>query len=292
MQLDDSTLVPTLIKNVPLFAGFGEQQLESLLSAFEVRHYEAGETLFEAGSVPKTLGFLTAGVASVRGEDGELFEVRPPYPIGELSALTGQERNLTVVATERVSLLAAPVDALEAYLAKHGDIAVKLFANVLRIAGRKIARDERRSREMRDNIISTQQAMKRMREAILEGEDNPLHAALFEELDALIEQNRKIHYLVEPSRLVPTRVRLADGSDRAVKALSTEWLFFEGPAANIRAGDEISFTLLLDDSEIAASGRVERSDGEVVVYLDNLIAEYEDRLNRHLARAQLLDIVL
>lgn len=292
MKPEDPTLVATLIKSVPLFADFGQQQLESLLSAFEVRTYDPGQTIFEAGSVPKTLGFLTTGVASVRNETGEVFEVRPPYPIGELSALTGQVRNMTVVATERVSLLAAPVAALEAFLERHGDVAVKLFGNVLRVAGRKIARDERRLREMRDNIISTQQAMKRMRDAILEGEDNPLHAALFEELDALIEQNRKIHYLVEPSRLVPTRVRLNDRSERAVKALSTEWLYFEGPAEGVKMGDDISFTLLLDGTEIPGSGRVERSDGEVIVYLDNLIAEYENTLNQHLARAQLLDFVL
>ena len=45
---------------------------------------------------------------------------------------------------------------------------------------------------------------------------------LFEELDALIEQNRKGHYLVDAPRALATRVRLDDGSLRDVAGVRNE----------------------------------------------------------------------
>ncbi len=286
-------LAKSLLDNLPLFAGFEPAQLERLLSVFERKTLKDGESVFEAGSVPQGLTLLVEGSLSVRDEDGEVFEVHPFAPVGELGVFTGEARNLDVIVADSATLLTAPTEPLEAFLRENGDIAFELQRSLLRLAARKIGRDRRRLSEMRDNIVSTQKTMKRMREALLEGEDNPLHAALFEELDSLIEQNRKIHYLVEPSRLVPTAVRLADGSECKVGALSTEWLYFSNPPASLKPGTDITFTLLLDGGELPASGRLERADpSEGVVYLDNLIPDYESKLNQHLARAQLLDVVL
>ncbi len=291
--MDANSVIPSLLNTVPLFSGFSEDQLQSLLTIFDDDIFEPQQVVFEAGTVPSHLRILVQGALSVRGEEGEVFEVHPHAPLGELSAMTGQVRKLTVIATERSTVLSVSTAALETFLREHGDIAFTFHQNLLRVAGRKIARDRRRLGEMRDNIVNTQKAMKRMRDAILESEDNPLHAALFEELDALIEQNRKIHYLVEPSRLIPTAVRLPDGPTRKITALSTEWLYFEGPAPSLAPGQDISLTLILDEHELVVSGRVDRSnDNEVVLYLDELIPDFEEQLNRHLARAQLLDVVL
>ncbi len=287
------SVAPQLVTAVPLFSGFTEEQAQHLLTVFEKETFEPQQVVFEAGSVPSHLRVLTEGSLSVRGEQGEVFEVHPYAPVGELSAMTGQVRKLTVIATERSTILSVSTAALETFLRENGDIAFVFHQNLLRVAGRKIARDRRRLGEMSNNIINTQKAMKRMRDALLESEDNPLHAALFEELDALIEQNRKIRYLVEPSRLIPTAVQLPEGRARLVKAISTEWLYFEGPAPTVGPGQDISLTLILDGEELVISGKVERSnDTEVVLYLDELIPEFEDKLNRHLARAQLLDVVL
>lgn len=289
----DPKLIPLLIAHVPLFAEFEPEPLSRLLSIFERQSFAAGESVFEAGAKPQHLRVLVSGVLSVRSEEGEVFEVRPPAPVGELSVLTGEARKLTVVATEPSELLAVHVEQLEAFLREHGDIAFVLHRNLLRLAAKKIARDHRRLEERRSNIITTQKAMKRMRAALLESEDNPLHAALFEELDASIEQNRRAHYLVEPSPLVPTRVRAEGGSEHPVTALSSERLCFGNPPAGLRADSEWSGTLVLDGQEMPVSGQVEHVDGdEVSVYLDELIPDYEEQLNRHLARSQLLDVVL
>ncbi len=284
---------PADLQTIPLFAGIPETELLALLSAFREETFEPNQTVFEAGEPPTRFLLLVDGSISARDSDGEVFEIHPPAPIGELGALTGELRNLTCVVSARARLLVAPLDELQHFLEEHGPVAFAFHRNLLRLSARKIGRDRRRLREMRENIISTQKAMKRMREAILESEDNPLHAALFEQLDALIEQNRKVHYLVEPSRLVPTHFRLDDGQVRRVTAISNEWLYFLNPPATVTAGAEVSGVLLLDGAEIAVSGTVEHvTETEAAVFLDELIAAYDEKLTRHLTRAQLLDIVL
>ena len=284
---------PADLQAIPLFADLAEDELRALLSVFTLETFEVDTVVFEAGAKPSRLLILIEGAISARDGDGEVFEICPPAPVGELGALTGELRNLTCVVTERASILVAKLDEWQKFLEKHGSVAFGFHRNLLRLSARKIGRDRRRLREMRENIVSTQKAMKRMREALLESEDNPLHAALFEQLDALIEQNRKVHYLVEPSRLVPTHIRLDDGTERRVSAISNEWLYFIEPPASVKAGTEFSGVLLLDKAEIPLSGNVERvNDVEAAIFLDELITEYDQALTKHLTRAQLLDIVL
>jgi hypothetical protein len=135
--------------------------------------------------------------------------------------------------------------------------------------------------------------MKAMRDALLESEDNPLHAILYEELDALIEQNRRIHYMVEPSLLVPTAIQLPGGEVRRVKAISSEWVHFEGPPGDLKEGTETLAILLLDGEPLPVSGKVERiSEAEGTLFLDELVAPLLDKLTKHLTRAQMLDVVL
>jgi CRP-like cAMP-binding protein len=299
MELDKSAIAASLVRDLPLFSGFSEADVIKLLSVCEPQRFLDGQVVFTTGAESDTLRILIEGSLSVQvdpqeqPEVQELFVIHPPAPVGELSALTGEVRNVAVVAKDEAVLLAVPAATLEKFLKEHSHIGFELQRNLLRLASRKIGRDKRRLGEMRDNIVSTQKAMKRMRDAILESEDNPLHAALFEELDALIEQNRKIHYLVEPSRLVPTAVRLADGTECPVLGLSTEWLYIATPPESVKAECDVSGTLLLDGQELPMSGRVEKRDGvQAIVYLDDMIPAYEEQLNRHLARAQLLDMVM
>jgi CRP-like cAMP-binding protein len=280
------------LAELPLFSDLSANQLHRLLEVFEEHRVASGEVLFEAGSAPSTVWLLVKGSLSVRDTSGEVLQISPPAQVGELSALTGEDRNLSAVAATPCALLGAPVATFQRFLEANGAIAFVVHRNLLRVAARKLGRDRRRLTEMRDNIKGTQRAMKIMRDALLESEDTPLHAALFEQLDALVEQNRKIHYLVEPSRMVPTDFRL-DGAMRPVRALSREWLYFASPPPDLQPGAEVSGELILDGVEIAVSGRVERvSRTEASVYLDNLIPDYDATLVRHLSRAQLLDVVL
>jgi CRP/FNR family transcriptional regulator, cyclic AMP receptor protein len=284
----------TDFRSVPLFNDLSDEQLELFLAATQRRRLPPGHVLFEKGSIPDCWFLLIEGAVSVRDEDGERFLVRAVTPVGELSVFTNEERRLTAVVTEPSEVMFLPRSELKTLLERHGELAFGLMRGLLRLAGRKIGRDQRRLREMRENIVTTQKAMKRMQEFLLEGEDNPLHAALFEELDALVEQNKRWHYLVEPSRLVRTQVRVDSSLELRVLALSNEWLHLEPrPGCEFAVGKDWSGVLLLEDREFPVSGTVESvTEALVVIFLDELIPEYESQLSDHLARAQMLDVVL
>jgi CRP/FNR family cyclic AMP-dependent transcriptional regulator len=287
-------ITPTDLRTAPLFHDLGDEPLNKLLAALKPVEVAAGELVFAAGTIPDRLALLVQGSLSVREGEDQCFLLKPISPVGELGSITGEIRNLSVVAAEPSTLLVASIEELQVLLQKEGELGFLVTRNLLRLSARKIGRDRRRQREMRDNIINTQKAMKRMREALLESEDSPLHAAIYEQLDALIEQNRKVHYLVEPSRLVPTYLRHDDGSLSRVTAISSEWLYFERPwGFSLADRTDWSGVLRLADSEMAVSGSVDHSTPtEVCIFLDELIPEYSSQLADHLTRAQVLDIVL
>lgn len=281
-------------RSVPLFNDLSDEQLQLFLKAMQRRRLQAGHVLFERGSVPDCFFLLIEGAVSVRDEDGERFLVHAVTPVGELSVFTNEERRLAAVVTEPSEVMFLPRPELQQLLETNGELAFGLMRGLLRLAGRKIGRDRRRLREMRENIVTTQKAMKRMQEFLLEGEDNPLHAALFEELDANVEQNKRWHYLVEPSRLVRTQIRVDSNVLLRVLALSNEWLHVEpNPSVEFTQGKDWSGVLLLEDREMAISGTVEKvTASEIIIFLDELIPDYERQLADHLARAQMLDVVL
>lgn len=281
------------VSSLPLFADLSPGEVDRLLTVFERRTLERGAVLFEAGERPEAVFLLVEGDISVRGVDEEVLLAHPPATIGELSAVTGEDRSLTAVAASDAVVLAAPVEQLQNFLEKEGAIGFRFQRTLVRLAARKIGRDRGRLREMKDNIVSTQKAMKAMRDSLLQSEDEPLHEALYEQLDALIEHNRRVHYLVEPSRLVPTSVRLDSVGERRVTAISEEWLYFERTSGDPELSGEIKGLLLLDGDEVPMSGNVERyGEAEVCVFLDELVPEFKKRLEAHLTRAQLLDVVL
>jgi CRP/FNR family cyclic AMP-dependent transcriptional regulator len=281
------------LAGLPLFSDLNEADIETLLGQFERRTLKKGATLFAAGVAADTVYFLMEGSVSLRRDGEEVLVAQSPAPLGELSALTGEDRNLTAVADSDVVVLAASTESLKALFENNGALAYQFQTNLLRLAARKIARDRRRLLEMRENIVNTQKAMKTMREALLEAEDNPLHASLYEELDALIEHNRRIHYRVEPSLLVPTGIQLSDGDVRRVRALSNEWVHFSGSAGKLKEGDEITAILLLDGEPLPVSGTVDRiGKEEVTLFLDEVVEPLLEKLTKHLTRAQMLDVVL
>ena len=287
------TVSVNALAKLPLFAGFTPSDIEAFLSTSVETTIKKGEVLFAAGARSKAVYLLVSGSLSVTSDEEEVLVANPPSFIGELSALTDEDRSLTATAAEDSIVMAAPVEKLRALLQESGGFVHLLQTNMLRLAARKIGRDRARLHQMKENIVNTQRAMKAMRDALLESEDNPLHASLFEELDSLIEHNRRVHYMVEPSRLVPTSVRLDDGTVHRVAALSNEWVHIDDPPKSLKPKEEVRAVLLLDGEEIAISGVVARStEKEASIFLDGLMAEYDASLTRHLTRAQLLDVVL
>jgi CRP/FNR family transcriptional regulator, cyclic AMP receptor protein len=284
---------PADLRTIPLFAGITDEHLRLLMDTFERKELPPGEVLFEAGSNPDRLLLLVVGEVSLREGKQERFRLKPISTIGELGSMTGLLRNTTAVTSVPSEVWSIRTQALRDFFEKHGDIAFPLHYNVLSITADKIRRDQQRLSEMRENLISTQKAMKKMRDTLLESEDTPLHRMLFEELEKHIEKNRKAHYLVSPVKELPTKVRLDDGQQANISAISSEYIRLTvANNATFLEGSDWSGVLILPEKEIPISGRVEScADGSVVIRLDMLIDEYIRALEEHLTRLQLLDYV-
>lgn len=282
------------LSRIPLFSGVTPAHLAELVAAFRRRDVPEGETLFSAGAVPERFHLLIDGEIVLLGEgDAERFRLRPPAPVGELASLVGLPRTMGAVAGPGCVVLELEVSKLMQFFEAHGDIGYPVHHNLLRLVADKLRRDDRRIVEMRHNLVTTQKAMKRMREALLESDDTPLHASLYEELDSLIEQNRKGHYLVEPTRAMPASVRVDGGAQVDVVALSNEWLHLAPHGKPPKPGSEWNAVLVIGGDEMVVSGNVDRvADDRIVIDLDPLIDELAGKLEGHLTRLQMLDIVV
>lgn len=276
---------------VPLFQGITEAHLQAFFDAFEKLALPAREVLFEAGSEPKFFHILAEGEVALMEEGHAKFLLKPVAPIGELGALTGLSRNTTAVTTEPSTVYRIGKEALMDFFERHGDVAFPFHHNLLQVVARKIGRDNRRIEEMRTNLIRTQKAMKRILEQVLEAEETPVSKAVAETLEDLIEHNRRVHYLVEPTGALQSQVRLDNATMAPVLEISDGWLRFAG--GPLDKGSHWSGVLVTRDAEIPLSGTVDAGPpGTVLVQLDLLIAEYQQALTAYLTRVQMLDFVV
>jgi hypothetical protein len=115
-----------------------------------------------------------------------------------------------------------------------------------------------------------------------------------ETLEELIEHNRRIHYLVEPTSTLGSSVRLDGGATVAVKAISDSLLrIAPGPSATPARGADWSGVLVTPGGEFPVSGKVESADANsVLIKLDLFIAQYAAVLSDYLTRVQMLDFVV
>jgi len=291
------TVRPSDLNAIPLFHGITDAHLAALLDAFEHRHVPSGDVLFDAGSEPAHLHLLVSGEVAlkegVETAEEPRFRIRPLAPIGELGAVTGLKRNTTAVTTQPSDILRIGVADLRQFFESHGDVAFPFYHNLLNIVADKVRRDTRRVEEMRHNLIRTQKAMKKMLELVLESDETPLSKSLCETLEDLIEHNRRVHYLVEPTSTLTSWVRLDAGSTIPVREISDSLLRIADAAAGARAGTEWSGVLITPGGEVPVSGKVESSDGSgALIRLDLLIDQYATVLRDYLTRVQMLDFVV
>jgi CRP-like cAMP-binding protein len=290
------TVRPSDLQAIPLFHGITDEHLAELMGAFERLSVGPGEVLFEAGSAPTHFFLLVGGEVSLRdpGSTGEpRFRLNPIAPIGELGAVTGMRRSTTAETTQPSEIWRIGVGALTEFFEKHGDVAFPFYHNLLNIVADKVRRDGRRIEEMRANLIRTQKQMKRMLEAVLESEETPLSKQLAETLEDLIEHNRRIHYMVAPSRTLTSSVRLDGGAMVAVREISDGLLRLAKSDAAPAVGSDWSGVLVTPGGEVPVSGKVEASGADgALIRLDLLIEQYAAVLRDYLTRVQMLDFVV
>ena len=285
-------LHPSELRAIPLFHRISDQHLTELMASFTHGEHAVGDVLFEAGSTPQHFLLLSRGEVSLYEGNEVRFRLKPVSLIGELGALTGVRRNTTARVSAPSEIWTIATADLMAFFEKRGEIAVPFYHNLLGVVAGKVRRDELRIAEMRANLIHTQKEMKRINQTLLEAEETPLSALLFETMEALIEHNKRGHYTVEPWETLRTAVRHEDKSEAPVLELSDERLAI-APFPGATSGTRWSGVLILGEAEIPVSGIIERSDStSVVITLDLLIEEYGAQLADHLTRLQMLDFVV
>jgi CRP/FNR family cyclic AMP-dependent transcriptional regulator len=131
-------LNPNILKNVPLFSSFTDQQLQMLLPAVQHRRFPRNSFIIRAGEETDALYIILAGRAKVLipDDDGNeviLSVIGPNEFFGEMGLLDDQPRSASVETTEPGAFLNCLKDNFDAAL-----IIIRNLVKRLREADRKI----------------------------------------------------------------------------------------------------------------------------------------------------------
>lgn len=282
----------TELRTIPLFHGFGDEELGKLSNLFSKVTVDPAKPLFDVGEQATELYLLTAGEVVLDRPGDDLFRLHPPALIGELGALTGLPRSTRANVAAGSTVWGLRAKTVQDFFATNQELGVRFLVNLLTVVADKVHRDQTRMGDMRKNLISTQKDLKRLRELVLEADETPISAPIHDTLDKLITTNRRVNYRVEPPIALPVSLRFDTGTGKVVD-ISRSHVTVVPPAAVAKAGDWLSGVLALAGTEIPVSGKVHRvTNGKVTIEFDLLIDEYAATLEGYLTRAQLLDVLV
>lgn len=282
------------LRTIPLFHGFGDEELSKLGNLFSRVTVDPQKPLFDVGEQAMELYLLTAGEVVLERPGDDLFRLYPPALIGELGALTGLPRSTRANVTAGSTVWGLRAKTIQDFFASNQELGVRFLVNLLGVVADKVHRDQTRMGDMRQNLIRTQKELKRLRELVLEEAETPISAPVHDTLDKLITTNRRVNYRVEPPAALPVAIRFDTGTGKVVD-ISRSHVTVVPPSAPAAAaaGSWLSGVLALAGTEIPISGKVHRvQNGRVTIELDLLIDEYAATLEGYLTRAQLLDVLV
>lgn len=135
-----------VLRNVALFSGLDDSELEKLSKVSGRKRVERGAFVVRAGESTDSLYVLLAGRAKVTNTDEEGREIilawlGPGEFFGEMGLIDGSPRSANVVAAEACELLFLSKDAFQRCLQDNFQVAQKLMKTLvlrLREADRKI----------------------------------------------------------------------------------------------------------------------------------------------------------
>jgi len=282
----------TELRTIPLFQGFGDEELAQLGRLFTRVTIDATKPLFDVGEQATELYLLTSGEVVLDRPGDDVFRLHPPALIGELGALTGLPRSTRANIAAGSTVWGLRAKVVQDFFASHQELGVRFLVNLLGVVADKVHRDQSRMGDMRQNLMRTQKELKRLRELVLESDETPLSAPVHDTLDKLITHNRRVNYRVEPPAALPVTLKL-DGGFAKVTDISRTHVSAALPGNAPVAGAWLSGVLGLAGTEIPISGNVHRAQGnKITIELDLLIDEYAATLEGYLTRAQLLDVLV
>lgn len=139
-------LNPQILKRVPLFSSFSDQQLAALLSCVQHRKFPRNSLIVRAGDETDSLYIILSGRVKVlipddQGREVILTMMGPHDFFGEMGLLDEQPRSASVEALEPCEMLRISKAGFTAFLKDNFDLAMLIIRNLvkrLRDADRKI----------------------------------------------------------------------------------------------------------------------------------------------------------
>ena len=146
MSATPCSLNPVVLRNLPLFSGLDDVELDKLSKVASRKRVERGASVVRAGEVTDSLYILLSGRAKVTNTDEEGREIilawlGPSEFFGEMGLLDGSPRSANVVAAEACELMFLSKDAFQRCLQDNFQVAqklMKILVQRLREADRKI----------------------------------------------------------------------------------------------------------------------------------------------------------
>jgi CRP-like cAMP-binding protein len=119
----------TLLANSDFFKDVKSATAIALANRGEIRTYQAGEVVTEAGDTCRELLLLIAGEAQIESpNESRIDRLVPGQILDELEVLSHVEQTGTIVANASPTrILAVPVDALDDLLEHDGDFARRVL---------------------------------------------------------------------------------------------------------------------------------------------------------------------
>jgi len=97
--LSDALRICEFLKGVDIFKALTPAELTNIAEKVTRRHFEAGETVIRQGDEGDELFLISEGEVEIDREGHEVARLGPAEFFGELSLISGEPRNATVVAT-------------------------------------------------------------------------------------------------------------------------------------------------------------------------------------------------
>ncbi|HTW52259.1 MAG TPA: ATP-binding cassette domain-containing protein [Stellaceae bacterium] len=114
VMLDNESRLGEFLKSVEPFSALNLADLTRIAETATLRHFEPGEVIIRAGDAGDELFLISEGEVEVMRDDHEVARLGPAEFFGEVSVISGEPRNATVIATEPVDAYVVEKDELDA----------------------------------------------------------------------------------------------------------------------------------------------------------------------------------
>jgi putative ABC transport system ATP-binding protein len=114
VMLDNESRIAEFLKSVEPFSALNPAILTRIAETATLRHFEPGEVIIREGEAGDELFLISEGEVEVLRDDHEVARLGPAEFFGEVSVISGEPRNATVIATAPVDAYVVEKDELDA----------------------------------------------------------------------------------------------------------------------------------------------------------------------------------